>query len=187
MSICMMHLSRLSEEIILWCSWEFKFIELDDAFHHGLVHHAAEEKPRRHRADPRQNGPRLRRPEHAARDDEGHPARLRQGHAGGQGGPVRRGGHAAPVPVTVAPMLATMRTLPENMRRAAARGFINATDCADYLTKKGMPFRDAYKLTGSMVSACIAAGKTLEELTLGRVSGRTAPCLKATSTTPSTS
>ena len=52
------------------------------------------------------------------------------------------------------------------MRRAAAKGFINATDCADYLTKKGMPFRDAYKLTGCMVSDCIAADKTLEELTL---------------------
>ena len=51
-------------------------------------------------------------------------------------------------------------------RRAAAKGFINATDCADYLTKKGMPFRDAYKCTGRMVAACIAADKTLEELTL---------------------
>ena len=63
-------------------------------------------------------------------------------------------------------MLDTMRPLPENMRRAAAKGFINATDCADYLTKKGMPFRDAYKCTGTMVAACIAADKTLEELTL---------------------
>ena len=52
------------------------------------------------------------------------------------------------------------------LARAAAKGFINATDCADYLTKKGMPFRDAYKLTGCMVSDCIAADKTLEELTL---------------------
>ena len=52
------------------------------------------------------------------------------------------------------------------MRRAAAKGFINATDCADYLTKKGMPFRDAYKCTGTMVAACIAADKTLEEMTL---------------------
>ena len=60
----------------------------------------------------------------------------------------------------------TKKTLPANMRRAAAKGFINATDCADYLTKKGMPFRDAYKLTGCMVSDCIAADKTLEELTL---------------------
>ncbi len=67
---------------------------------------------------------------------------------------------------TITPMLATMTPLPANMRRAAAKGFINATDCADYLTKKGMPFRDAYKCTGTMVGACIRADKTLEELTL---------------------
>ena len=64
-----------------------------------------------------------------------------------------------------------MRTLPANMRRAAAKGFINATDCADYLTKKGMPFRDAYKLTGCMVSDCIAQDKVLEELTLDQLKG----------------
>ena len=67
---------------------------------------------------------------------------------------------------TITPMLDTMRTLPANMRRAAAAGFINATDCADYLTRKGMPFRDAYKLTGQMVADCIAQGTVLEELTL---------------------
>ena len=72
---------------------------------------------------------------------------------------------------TVTPMLDTMKTLPANMRRAAAKGFINATDCADYLTKKGMPFRDAYKLTGCMVSDCIAKDKTLEELTLDEFKG----------------
>ena len=63
---------------------------------------------------------------------------------------------------------------PANMRRAAAKGFINATDCADYLTKKGMPFRDAYKLTGCMVSDCIAKDKTLEELTLDEFKGYSA-------------
>ena len=62
--------------------------------------------------------------------------------------------------------IATMRVLPENMRRAAGRGFINATDCADYLTKKGMPFRDAYTAVGRLVAACTQADKTLEELTL---------------------
>ena len=72
---------------------------------------------------------------------------------------------------TVTPMLDTMKTLPANMRCAAAKGFINATDCADYLTKKGMPFRDAYKLTGCMVSDCIAKDKTLEELTLDEFKG----------------
>ena len=69
------------------------------------------------------------------------------------------------VPVFTA-MLDTMTVLPENMRRAAGRGFINATDCADYLTKKGMPFRDAYTAVGRLVAVCSAQGKTLEELAL---------------------
>ncbi|MBQ8173318.1 MAG: argininosuccinate lyase, partial [Mailhella sp.] len=69
------------------------------------------------------------------------------------------------VPVFSA-MIDTMRVLPENMRKAAGKGFINATDCADYLTKKGMPFRDAYTVTGKLVAACTAQGKTLEDLTL---------------------
>ena len=65
-----------------------------------------------------------------------------------------------------AAMLDTMTVLPENMRAAAGRGFINATDCADYLTKKGMPFRDAYTVVGRLVAACTAQGKTLDDLTL---------------------
>ena len=69
------------------------------------------------------------------------------------------------VPVFSA-MIDTMTVLPENMRRAAGRGFINATDCADYLTKKGMPFRDAYTVTGKLVAYCTAQGKTLEDLEL---------------------
>ena len=67
---------------------------------------------------------------------------------------------------TMIPMLKTMRVLKENMRAAAARGFINATDCADYLVKKGMAFRDAYKITGALVAYCIDHDKTLETLTL---------------------
>jgi argininosuccinate lyase len=67
---------------------------------------------------------------------------------------------------TFTPMLETMRVNRENMRNAAARGFINATDCADYLTKKGVPFRDAYKITGQIVAHCIQTDKTLETLPL---------------------
>ena len=63
-------------------------------------------------------------------------------------------------------MLDTMTALPENMRKAAAGGFINATDCADYLVGKGLPFRDAYKATGELVALCIKKGTTLEELPL---------------------
>ena len=64
------------------------------------------------------------------------------------------------------PMIETMRVLPENMRKAAANGFINATDCADYLVKKGLPFRDAYNATGTLVALCIEKKTTLEELPL---------------------
>ena len=64
------------------------------------------------------------------------------------------------------PMLKTATVLEGNMRAAAAKGFINATDCADYLTKKGVPFRDAYKVTGQLVGYCIEKGTTLEELPL---------------------
>ena len=67
---------------------------------------------------------------------------------------------------TFIPMLATMRVLKDNMRNASAKGFINATDCADYLVKKGMPFRDAYKITGTLVALCIEKGLTLETLPL---------------------
>ena len=63
-------------------------------------------------------------------------------------------------------MIATMRVLPQNMRRAAGGGFINATDCADYLTKKGLPFRDAYTAVGNLVYYCTEKGKLLEALTL---------------------
>ncbi len=68
--------------------------------------------------------------------------------------------------VTFIPMLDTMRVIKENMRAAAAKGFINATDCADYLVKKGMPFRTAYKISGGLVALCISKNTTLEELPL---------------------
>ncbi len=69
------------------------------------------------------------------------------------------------VPVFSA-MIETMKVLPENMLAAAKKGFINATDCADFLTKKGVPFRDAYKATGQLVYACTTKGITLEQLSL---------------------
>ena len=166
LSILMMHLSRFAEEVILWCSWEFKFIELDDAYATGSS------------IMPQKKNPDV--------------AELVRGKTGRVYGDlmslltVMKGLPLAynkdmqedkePVfdavdtvemclPVFAA-MLDTMTVLPENMRRAAGRGFINATDCADYLTKKGMPFRDAYTAVGHLVAQCTAQGKTLEELTL---------------------
>jgi argininosuccinate lyase len=64
------------------------------------------------------------------------------------------------------PMLATMKVREANMKKAASGGFINATDLADYLVGRGMPFRAAYKISGQLVALCIKEGKTLEDLPL---------------------
>ena len=166
LSILMMHLSRLAEETILWCSWEFKFIELDDAYSTGSS------------IMPQKKNPDV--------------AKLVRGKTGRVYGDLMalltamKGLALAynkdmqedkePVfdavdtvkmclPVFTG-MIRTMRVLPGNMRAAAGHGFINATDCADYLTKKGMPFRDAYTAVGKLVYYCTEHHKVLEELTL---------------------
>ena len=165
-SVCMMHLSRFSEEIILWCSWEFKFVDLDDAYSTGSSIMPQKKNP-----------------------DVAELVRGKTGRIYGdlitlltvmKGLPLAYNKDMQEdkepvfdavdtiemcIPVFGA-MLNTLTVRPKNMAKAAAGGFINATDCADYLTKKGMPFRDAYKCTGTMVAACIREGKTLEELTL---------------------
>ena len=163
-SICMMHLSRLSEEIILWCSWEFKFIELDDAFTTG-----SSIMPQKKNPDVTEL---IRGKTGRVYGDLNTLLVMMKGLPLAYNKDMQEDKEAIFDAVdtlalclrTVTPMLDTMRTLPENMRAAAAKGFINATDCADYLTKKGVPFRDAYKLTGSLVAHCIANGTTLEAL-----------------------
>ena len=170
-STCMMHLSRLSEEIILWCSWEFKFIELDDAFTTG-----SSIMPQKKNPDVTEL---IRGKTGRVYGDLNTLLVMMKGIPLAYNKDMQEDKEAIFDAVdtldlclkTVTPMLDTMKTLPANMRRAAAKGFINATDCADYLTKKGMPFRDAYKLTGCMVSDCISKDKTLEELTLDEFRG----------------
>ena len=174
LSIIMMHLSRLSEEIILWCSWEFKFIELDDAFATG-----SSIMPQKKNPDITEL---IRGKTARVYGDLQTLLTMMKGLPLAYNKDMQEDKEAIFDAVdtlelclkTVTPMLDTMKTLPANMRRAAAKGFINATDCADYLTKKGMPFRDAYKLTGCMVSDCISKDKTLEELTLDEFKGYSA-------------
>jgi len=164
LAILMMHLSRFSEEIILWCSWEFKFVELDDAYSTGSSIMPQKKNP-----------------------DIAELVRGKTGRVYGDLITLLTVMKALPLaynkdmqedkepvfdavdtvkkclPVFSA-MLNTMRLYPENMRNAACRGFINATDCADYLVKKGLPFRDAYTIVGRLVNHCIETGKTLETL-----------------------
>ena len=171
LSMVMMHLSRFSEEIILWCSWEFKFIELDDAFTTG-----SSIMPQKKNPDVTEL---IRGKTGRVYGDLNTLLVMMKGLPLAYNKDMQEDKEAifdavdtlALCLTTITPMLDTMRTLPANMRRAAAAGFINATDCADYLTRKGMPFRDAYKLTGQMVADCIAQNKVLEELTLDAFKG----------------
>ena len=171
LSTIMMHLSRFSEEIILWCSWEFHFVELSDAYTTG-----SSIMPQKKNADMAEL---VRGKTGRVYGDLMGTLTMLKGLPLAYNKDMQEDKEAIFDAVdtlelclkTITPMLDTMKTLPANMRRAAAKGFINATDCADYLTKKGMPFRDAYKLTGCMVSDCIAQDKTLEELSLDAFKG----------------
>ncbi len=166
LSLLMTHLSRFSEEIILWCSWEFKFVELDDAFATGSSIMPQKKNPDiteliRGKTG-RVNGNLVT----LLTMMKGLPLAYNKDMQEDKEAIFDTIDNVKLCVKTFTPMLATMRVLKDNMRNAAARGFINATDCADYLVKKGMPFRDAYKITGTLVAECIEKGLTLETLPL---------------------
>ena len=166
LSILMMHLSRFSEEIILWCSWEFKFVDLDDAYSTGSSIMPQKKNP-----------------------DVAELVRGKTGRVYGslitlltvmKGLPLAYNKDMQEdkepvfdaidtvqmcVPVFAA-MVDTLVVRPKNMAKAASGGFINATDCADYLVKKGMPFREAHMIVGRLVNMCIKNGETLDTMTL---------------------
>ncbi len=164
LSLIMTHLSRFSEEIILWCSWEFKFVELDDAYATG-----SSIMPQKKNPDVTEL---IRGKTGRVNGDlitllsmlKGLPLAYNKDMQEDKEAIFDAVDNVKLCVKTFIPMLSTMRVLKENMRKAAARGFINATDCADYLVKKGMPFRDAYKITGTLVARCIALDVTLETL-----------------------
>ena len=166
LSILMMHLSRFSEELILWCSWEFKFVELDDAYSTGSSIMPQKKNP-----------------------DVAELVRGKTGRVYGslitlltimKGLPLayNKDMQEDKEPVfdaidtveqclpVFAAMVDTLTVKNRNMQKAAAGGFINATDCADYLVKKGLPFRDAYMIVGRLVHMCIKTGETLDTLPL---------------------
>ena len=165
-SILMMHLSRFSEEIILWSSWEFKFIELDDSYTTGSSIMPQKKNP-----------------------DMAELVRGKTGRVYGdlmallttlKGLPLAYNKDMQEDKEAIfdavdtvkmclgvfTPMIATMTVLCDNMYKAAQKGFINATDLADYLVKKGMPFRTAYKHVGEIVAYCIKENLVLENVTL---------------------
>ena len=166
LSILMMHLSRFSEEVILWCSWEFRFVELSDSFTTGSSIMPQKKNP-----------------------DMAELVRGKTGRVYGdlmgllttlKGLPLAYNKDMQEDKESVfdacdtvkmclkvfAEMIAGMTARTDNMKKAAQKGFINATDLADYLVRKGLPFRSAYKISGQTVAKCIAENKVLEELTL---------------------
>jgi len=170
-SMLMMHLSRFSEELILWSSWEFKFVELSDAYTTGSSIMPQKKNP-----------------------DMAELIRGKTGRVYGdlmallttlKGLPLAYNKDMQEDKESVfdaldtvkmcldvmTPMVGTMKALPANMLSAAQKGFINATDLADYLVKKGMPFRSAYKISGQIVAHCIKEGEVLETLSLETYKG----------------
>ncbi|MDE6595440.1 MAG: argininosuccinate lyase [Oscillospiraceae bacterium] len=164
LSILMMHLSRISEEIVMWCSWEFKFIELDDAYSTGSSIMPQKKNPDITELIRGKTGRVYGDLNTLLVMMKGIPLAYNKDMQEDKEAIFDAIDTAKLCLETVTPMLATMRVNKENMRNAAARGFINATDCADYLVKKGMPFRDAYKITGTLVALCIEKNTTLEQL-----------------------
>ncbi|MGN0547671.1 MAG: argininosuccinate lyase [Acutalibacteraceae bacterium] len=166
LSLVMVHLSRLCEEIILWCSWEFKFVELDDAFSTGSSIMPQKKNPDIAELVRGKSGRVFGDLMTLLTVMKGLPLAYNKDMQEDKDAIFDAFDTVKICLVTLVPMISTMKALPENMRKAAAGGFINATDCADYLVSKGLPFRDAYKATGELVALCIREGKTLETLTL---------------------
>ena len=161
-AILMMHMSRLSEEIVLWTSWEFKFVELSDSYTTG-----SSIMPQKKNSDMAEL---IRGKTGRVYGDlmallttlKGLPLAYNKDMQEDKEAVFDAVDTVKMCLKVMTPMIATMKIIPENMRKAANEGFINATDLADYMVKKGLPFRSAYKISGSIVADCIKRGLVLD-------------------------
>ena len=161
-AILMMHLSRFSEEIVLWSSWEFKFIELSDSYTTGSSIMPQKKNPDMAELIRGKTGRVYGDLMALLTTLKGLPLAYNKDMQEDKEAVFDSVDTVKVCLKVMIPMIATMKTLPDNMRKAANEGFINATDLADYLVKKGMPFRTAYKISGQIVSECIGKGLVLE-------------------------
>lgn len=166
LSIIMVHLSRLAEEVIMWSSWEFKFIELSDAYSTGSSIMPQKKNPDVAELIRGKSGRVIGNLVGILTVMKGLPLAYNKDMQEDKEGVFDSVDTVADCLKIFADMLKTAVFLPDNMLAAANRGFINATDCADYLVKKGRPFRTAYKAVGQLVAKCIGEGFTLETLPL---------------------
>ena len=166
LALVMMHLSRLAEELILWTSWEFRFVELSDAYTTG-----SSIMPQKKNSDMAEL---VRGKTGRVYGDlitlltmlKGLPLAYNKDMQEDKEAVFDAFDTVNACLGVFAPMIETMTVKKENMLAAAKGGFINATDLADWLAKRGVPFRTAYKLTGEIVAWCIENGKDLEGMTL---------------------
>lgn len=165
-AIIMMHLSRFSEEIILWSSWEFKFVELDDSYTTGSSIMPQKKNPDMAELVRGKTGRVYGDLMSLLTTLKGLPLAYNKDMQEDKEAIFDAVDTVKKCIKVFTPMIATMRVLPDNMRKAAGKGFINATDLADYLVKKGMPFRTAYKKVGEIVAYCIDNGLILETVPL---------------------
>lgn len=165
-SLIMMHLSRFSEEVVLWCSWEFKFIELDDAFATGSSIMPQKKNPDVCELVRGKSGRVFGHLQSLLTMMKGLSLAYNKDMQEDKEALFDCFDTVDMCLSTIIPMIDTATILKDNMRKAAAKGFINATDGADYLVKKGMPFRDAYGVIGRLVNYAIQNDKTLETLTI---------------------
>lgn len=166
LALVMTHLSRLAEELILWTSWEFRFVELPDAYTTG-----SSIMPQKKNSDMAEL---VRGKTGRVYGDlitlltmlKGLPLAYNKDMQEDKEAVFDAFDTVQACLGVFAPMIETMTVKKDNMLAAAKSGFINATDLADWLAKRGVPFRTAYKLTGEIVAWCIEHGKTLEDMTL---------------------
>ncbi len=166
LSILMMHLSRFSEEIILWSSWEFKFVQLSDAYTTGSSIMPQKKNPDMAELVRGKTGRVYGDLMALLTTLKGLPLAYNKDMQEDKEAIFDAVDTAEMCLKVFVGMVETLTAIPENMKKAAQKGFINATDLADWMVKEGLPFRSAYKIAGQLVARCIAEGKVLEDLPL---------------------
>ena len=162
----MMHLSRFSEEIILWSSWEFKFVELDDAYTTGSSIMPQKKNPDMAELVRGKTGRVYGDLMATLTMLKGIPLAYNKDMQEDKEAIFDSVETVKKCLAVFIPMIKTMKALKDNMYSASKKGFINATDLADYLTKRGIPFRSAYKIVGTIVGKCVKENITLDEVPL---------------------
>ncbi len=166
LSVLMMHLSRFSEEMILWSSWEFAFVELSNDFTTGSSIMPQKKNPDMAELVRGKTGRVYGDLMGLLTTMKGLPLAYNKDMQEDKEGVFDACDTVKMCVPIFTGMVSTMRVREDKMKKAAQTGFINATDLADYLVKKGLPFRSAYKISGQIVAECIASGEILENLSL---------------------